>query len=102
MNNQYIVKGEDGMFRMFDMSQDGLKDAIEIANDIRADVICERDGESESVWSFEESGRSVPDEPSDHYLSDAAHDEATLNSVYGPDDDGDSYIGECNDGFCHH
>ena len=56
MKNHYFVKDEDGLFRMFDVSHDGLEDAIEVANEVGTDVMRERDGEVELAWSFEESG----------------------------------------------
>ena len=99
MNNHYIVKDEDGLFRMFDVSHDGLEDAIEVANDIGTDVMCERDGETELVWSFEKSGGSDADESWDGFNSDAEADADALASAgWGTDEDYgcfDSY----NDGW---
>jgi hypothetical protein len=103
--NHYFIKDEDGLFRMFDVSHDGLEDAIEAANDIGTDVMREHDGEVESVWSFEESGSSDADEPSDGFHSDAMADADVLASAgfgtdedYGCFDSGDEDYG-CNDGW---
>mgnify|MGYP006970137814 CR=1 FL=1 len=99
MNNQYYVKDEDGLFRLFDVSHDGLQDAIEFANDIGSDVMREHDGLTESVWSVDEAGRHDLDEPSDGFNSDAEADADALESVYGPEDDGSSYVDDYNDGY---
>jgi hypothetical protein len=102
MNNQYYVKDEDGLFRLFDVSHDGLEDAIEVANDIGSDVMRERDGEVELVWSFDESGSSADQEDYDDGLTDVEADAMTLMSAgMGMDEDygGGSYIDECNDGY---
>ena len=86
MNNHYFVKDEDGLFRMFDVSHDGLEDAIEVANEIGTDVMRERDGEVELVWSFDESG--CADEPWDGFNSDAEADADALASAgWGTDED---------------
>jgi hypothetical protein len=86
MNNHYFVKDEDGLFRMFDVSHDGYEDAIEAANEIGTDVMRERDGEVELVWSFEESGSA--DEPWDGFNSDAEADADALASAgWGTDED---------------
>ena len=86
MNNHYFVKDEDGLFRMFDVSHDGLEDAIEVANEVGTDVMRERDGEVELVWSFEESG--CADEPWDGFNSDAEADADALASAgWGTDED---------------
>ena len=86
MNNHYFVKDEDGLFRMFDVSHDGLEDAIEVANEIGTDVMCERDGEVELVWSFEESG--CADEPWAGFNSDAEADaDAVASAGWGTDED---------------
>jgi len=86
MNNHYFVKDEDGLCRMFDVSHDGLEDAIEVANEIGTDVMRERDGEVELVWSFEESG--CADEPWDGFNSDAEADADALASAgWGTDED---------------
>ena len=86
MNNHYFVKDEDGLFRMFDVSHDGLEDAIEGANEIGTNVMCERDGEVELVWSFDESG--CADEPWDGFNSDAEADADALASAgWGTDED---------------
>ena len=101
MNNHYYVKDEDGLFRMFDVSHDGLEDAIEAANEIGTDVMRERDGEVELVWSFKESGSNDADEPWDGFNSDAEADGDALASAgfgtdedYGCYDSGDDYASE--------
>ena len=86
--NHYSIKDEDGLFRMFDVSHDGLEDAIEVANDIGTDVMRERDGVTELVWSFEESGSSDADEPRDGFNSDAEADgDALASAGFGTDED---------------
>ena len=88
MNNHYFVKDEDGLFRMFDVSHDGLEDAIEVANEVGTDVMRERDGEVELAWSFEESGSFDADEPWDGFNSDAEADADALASAgWGTDED---------------
>ena len=89
MNNHYYVKDEDGLFRMFDVSHDGLEDAIEVANEIGTDVMRERDGETELAWSFEESGSSDADEPNeDSFRDDAEADaDALAMAGFGTDED---------------
>jgi len=100
MNNHYIVKDEDGLFRMFDVSHDGLEDAIEVANRFGTDVMCERDGEeAELVWSFEASGDSEADAPWDGFNSDAEADADALASAgWGTAEDYGCYD-DYNDGF---
>ena len=86
MSDMYYVIDEDGLSRMFDVSHDGLEDAIEVANEIGTDVMRERDGEAELVWSFEESG--CTDEPWDGFNSDAEADADALASAgWGMDED---------------
>ena len=89
MNNHYYVKDEDGLFRMFDVSHDGLEDAIEVANELGTDVMREHDGETELVWSFEESGSSDADEPNeDSFRDDAEADgDALAMAGFGTDED---------------
>ena len=88
MKNHYFVKDEDGLFRMFDVSHDGLEDAIEVANELGTNVLCVRDGVSELVWSVEESGSSDTDEPWDGFNSDAEADADALASAgWGTDED---------------
>jgi len=102
MNNHYYVKDEDGLFRMFDVSHDGLEDAIEVANELGTDVMRERDGETELIWSFEESGSSDTDEfREDNFRNDAEADGDALASAgfgtdedYGCYDSGDDYACE--------
>ena len=86
--NHYSIKDEDGLSRMFDVSHDGLEDAIEAANDIGVDVTREHDGETELVLSFEKSGGSDADEPSDGFHSDAMADgDALASAGFGTDED---------------
>ena len=86
----YYVVDEDGLSRMFDVSHDGLEDAIEVANEISTDVMRERDGEAERVWSFEDSGSGSEDEPWDGFNSDA---EADADEDYGCYDSGNDDYG---------
>ena len=116
MSESYYMKNEDGLFRMFDVSHDGLEDAIEAANEAGVDVLRDRDGETETVWSFEDaieaandigvdvtrehdgetelvwsfekSGGSDADEPSDGFHSDAMADgDALASAGFGTDED---------------
>ena len=88
MRDMYYVVDEDGLSRMFDVSHDGLEDAIEVANEIGTDVMRERDGEAERVWSFEDSGFGSEDEPWDGFNSDAEADADALASAgFGTDED---------------
>ena len=90
MNNmkQYQELDEDGLYRMFDMSHDGLEDAIEFAQKVSSDVLLDRDDETETVWSFEESGSSDADEPWDGFNSDAEADgDALASAGFGTDED---------------
>ena len=88
MRDMYYVIDEDGLSRMFDVSHDGLEDAIEVANEIGTDVMRERDGEVETVWSFDESGSFDADEPWDGFNSDAEADADALASAgWGTDED---------------
>jgi len=94
MSESYYMKDEDGLFRMFDVSHDGLEDAIEAANEAGVDVLRDRDGETETVWSFEDAGS---DEPWDGFNSDAEADADALASAgFGTDED----YGGCNDYGC--
>ena len=65
MSESYYVRDEDGLFRMFDVSHDGLEDAIETANELGVDVLRDRDGTTETVWSFEDAGDDEPWDGSD-------------------------------------
>ena len=88
MRDMYYVVDEDGLSRMFDVSHDGLEDAIEVANEIGTDVMRERDGEAERVWSFEDSGSGSEDEPWDGFNSDAEADgDALASAGFGTDED---------------
>ena len=88
--NMYYVSETDGTTRFFDVSHDGLEDAIEFANSIGEDV-CRNtpDGVgSELVWSFDESGETESDEPWDGFNSDAEADADALASAgWGTDED---------------
>jgi len=96
MNSEYFVMDEDGLYRMFDVSHDGLEDAIEFAQKVGSDVLRDRDGETEKVWSFEDS------EPrEDNFRDDAEADADALASAgfgtdedYGCFDSGDDYACE--------
>ena len=46
--NNYCVLDEDGLYRMFDVSHDGLEDAIEFAQKVGSEVL--RDGEDEAEF----------------------------------------------------
>ena len=85
MSESYYVRDEDGLFRKFDVSHDGLEDAIETANELGVDVLRDRDGTTETVWSFEDAG---DDEPWDGFNSDAEADADALASAgFGTDED---------------
>ena len=85
MRDMYHVIDEDGLYRMFDVSHDGLEDAIEVANEIGTDVMRERDGDTETVWAFEGSD---DDEPWDGFNSDAEADgDALASAGFGTDED---------------
>ena len=97
MMNQYCVLDEDGLYRMFDVSHDGLEDAIEFAHKIDGEVIRDNaDGESEVVWSSEDA------EPrEDNFRDDAEADADALamagfgtDEDYGCYDSGDDYACE--------
>ena len=79
--NHYSVLDEDGLYRMFDVSHDGLEDAIEFANKISSEVL--RDGEDEPVWSPEDA------EPrEDNFRDDAEADgDALASAGHGTDED---------------
>ena len=87
MRDMYYVVDEDGLSRMFDVSHDGLEDAIEAANEAGVDVLRDRrwDGRAETVWSSEDSGS---DEPWDGFNSDAEADgDALASAGFGTDED---------------
>ncbi len=95
MRESYYIKDEDGLFRMFDVSHDGLEDAIEAANDAGVDVLRDRDGATETVWSFDDAGN---DEPWDGFNSDAEADADALASAgFGTDEDYGGYNDSCYD-----
>ena len=91
MRDMYYVVDEDGLSRMFDVSHDGLEDAIEVANGIGTDVLradADPFEDDELVWSFEDSGTGAEDEPSDGFNSDAEADADALASAgFGTDED---------------
>lgn len=97
----YYVTELDGTTRFFDVSHDGLEDAIEFANSIGEDV-CRNteEGISECVWSFDESGDVESDEPWDGFNSDAEADgDALASAGWGTDEDYGGCYDDCNDGF---
>ena len=97
MSESYYVRDEDGLFRMFDVSHDGLEDAIEAANELGTDVMRDRVDHTEIVWSFDDSGESESDEPWDGFNSDAEADADALASAgWGTDED----YGGCDDYGC--
>ena len=97
MSESYYMKDEDGLFRMFDVSHDGLEDAIEAANELGTDVMRDRVDHTEIVWSFDDSGESESDEPWDGFNSDAEADADALASAgWGTDED----YGGCDDYGC--
>jgi hypothetical protein len=101
MMNHYCVMDEDGLYRIFDVSHDGLEDAIEFAQKIGSEVLREDDaGEDEVVWTpagdvDHPATREV--EPSeDNFRNDAEADADTLamagsgtDEDYGCYDSGD-------------
>ena len=88
MSESYYVRDEDGLFRMFDVSHDGLEDAIEAANELGTDVMRDRVDHTEIVWSFDDSGESESDEPWDGFNSDAEADgDALASAGFGTDED---------------
>ena len=98
MRDMYYVIDEDGVNRMFDVSHDGLEDAIEFANDIGSDVLRAKADPFENeelVWSFDKAGSTSEDEPWDGFNSDAEADADALASAgWGTDED---YGGGCYD-----
>ena len=98
MRDMYYVVDEDGLSRMFDVSHDGLEDAIEFANDVGSDVLrakADSFEDDEFIWSFEKSGSANEDEPWDGFNSDAEADADALASAgWGTDED---YGGGCYD-----
>ncbi len=103
MRDMYYVIDEDGLSRMFDVSHDGLEDAIEVANEIGTDAMRERDGEAERVWSFEDSGFGSEDEPWDGFNSDAEADgDALASAGFGTDEDYGCYDSGNDDYGCEY
>ena len=98
--NMYYVTETDGTTRFFDVSHDGLEDAIEFANSIGEDVCRNsQEGASECVWSFDESGDTEPAEPFDGFNSDAEADADALASAgFGTDEDYGGFD-DYNDGY---
>ena len=98
--NMYYVTETDGTTRFFDVSHDGLEDAIEFANSIGEDVCRNsQEGASECVWSFDENGETESDEPWDGFNSDAEADADALASAgWGTDEDYGCFD-DYNDGF---
>ena len=91
MNSEYFVMDEDGLYRMFDVSHDGLEDAIEFAQKVNNDVTLGHPDpyeDDELVWSFEESGEHDAGEPWDGFNSDAEADgDALASAGFGTDED---------------
>ena len=87
----YYVIDEDGLSRMFDVSHDGLEDAIEVANEVGTNVLrakADSFEDDELVWSFEDSGSDVESEPWDGFNSDAEADgDALASAGFGTDED---------------
>ena len=99
MRDMYYIVDEDGLSRMFDVSHDGLEDAIDVANEIGTDVMRERDGVTETVWSFETNGES--EDAHDPFRSDAEADADVLASAgYGTDEDYGCFDSGDNDYGC--
>ena len=88
MRDMYYVVDEDGLSRMFDVSHDGLEDAIEVANEVGTNVLRAKADpfeDDELVWSFEDAGS---DEPWDGFNSDAEADgDALASAGFGTDED---------------
>ena len=101
MSESYYVKDEDGLFRMFDVSHDGLEDAIEAANELGTDVMRDRVDHTEIVWSFDDSGESESDEPWDGFNSDAEADgDALASAGFGTDEDYGCFDSDDDDYGC--
>jgi hypothetical protein len=100
MGNCYYIIDEDGLSRMFDVSHDGLEDAIEQANKLGVDVFRDGENDREVVWSFEESSEEPEEEPWDGFNSDAEADADALASAgWGTDEDYGGCYDDCNDGW---
>ena len=91
MNSEYFVMDEDGLYRMFDVSHDGLEDAIEFAQGIGGEVLREdAAGEDEVVWSaVGDVDHPATREPSeDSFRDDAEADaDALAMAGFGTDED---------------
>ena len=100
MRDMYYIVDEDGLSRMFDVSHDGLEDAIEVANEIGTDVLrAKADEGDELVWSFETNGES--EDEHDPFRSDAEADADVLASAgYGTDEDYGCFDSGDNDYGC--
>ena len=87
MMNNYSVLDEDGLYRMFDVSHDGLADAIDFANRVGSEVLREDNaGEDEVVWSPEDAKADEPSE--DSFRDDAEADaDALAMAGFGTDED---------------
>ena len=84
MKRNYCVLDEDGLYRVFDVSHDGLEDAIEFAQKVGGEVLTEdANGEDEVVWSPEDA------EPrEDNFRDDAEADgDALASAGFGTDED---------------
>ena len=62
----YYVRDEDGLYRMFDVSHEGLENAIKACREIckrlpeTCVMICRKVNEAETVWSLKVSNNEFP------------------------------------------
>ena len=91
MNNCYQVIKEDGTFREFPKSHEGLEDAIECAWENCTDVVWKHDDVAETIWSIDNVEITWNE---DQFNSDAEADADALASAgWGTDED---YGGCCD------
>ena len=89
----YCVLDEDGLYRVFDVSHDGLEDAIEFAQKIGGKVLREDDAGEDEVVGTPEGADDHPAtrevEPSeDNFRDDAEADgDALASAGFGTDED---------------
>jgi len=106
MRDMYYVIDEDGLNRMFDVSHDGLKDAIEVANGIGTDVLRAKADpyeDDEVAWSFEDEATLASEPREDHFRSDAEADADALASAgFGTDEDYGCYDSGDDDYGCEY
>ena len=104
MRDMYYVIDEDGLSRMFDVSHDGLEDAIEVANGIGTDVLRAKADpyeDDEVAWSFEDEATLASEPREDHFRSDAEADADALASAgFGTDEDYGCYDSGDDDYGC--